>query len=339
MTSYKVFRPSIDLLSILYFFKKKLIKILLCQPLNETMYRRYTLEEVKRKIIDVLQNNVTGLSGVEISNETGINRMTITKYLDVLYTIGLIKKKKVGSVNVWFLETGVTEFEFPINYLEVQQKFMNAIMIGDQNQAYRIIMNIINSNIEKIRILTDVILPSANTLNEVYNRGRMGVTERIFLFNIISEIVDLLKLSIRPDKMKPNAHAITVVGSEDLICYAKIGAVSLHILGWDSSYIGNVENFIDPFFDIDFQRYVAKVWNNKKGLMVVFIYSSEESSLRFLSATTKSIQGKLKAEIKTVLMTTSDLVSISETTGGSYVAKDIQSLIEWTKNQYGIEMR
>jgi len=303
------------------------------------MYRRYTLEEVKRKIIDVLQNNVTGLSGVEISSETGINRMTITKYLDVLYTIGLIKKKKVGSVNVWFLETGVTEFEFPINTLEVQQKFMNAIMIADQNQAYRIIMNIINSNIEKIRILTEVILPSVNTLNEIYNRGRMGVTQRISLLNIISEIIDSLKLNIRPDKMKANAHAISVVGSEDLISYAKIGSVSLHILGWDSLYIGNVENFIDPFFDIDFQRYVAKVWNDKRGSMIIIIYSSEESSLRFLSATTKSIQGKLKAEIKTVLMTTADLLSISETTGGSYVAKDIQSLIEWTNNQYRTEMR
>jgi methanogenic corrinoid protein MtbC1 len=303
------------------------------------MYRRYTLEEVKRKIIDVLQSNGTGLSGVELSNETGINRITITKYLDVLHTIGLIKKKKVGSVNVWFLETGVTDFEFPINYLEVQQKFINAIMIGDQNQAYRIIVNIINSNIEKIRILTDVILPSVNTLNELYNRGRMGVTERISLLNIISEIVDLLKLNLRPEKMKPNAYAISVVGSEDRICYAKIGAVTLQILGWDSSYIGNVEHYIDPFFDIDFQRYVTKVWNNKKGLMIILIYSSGESSLRFLSATIKSIKEKLKGEVKMVLMSTAELLSISETTGADYVAKDVQSLIEWTENQYNVKFK
>jgi len=303
------------------------------------MYRRYTLEEVKRKIIDVLQSNGTGLSGVELSNETGINRITITKYLDVLHTIGLIKKKKVGSVNVWFLETGVTDFEFPINYLEVQQKFMNAIMIGDQNQAHRIIINIINTNIEKIRIVTDVILPTVNTLNELYNRGRLGVTERISLLNMISELVDLLKFSIRPDRIKPNAYAISVVGSEDRICHAKIGALALQILGWNSSYIGNVEHYIDPFFDIDFQRYVAKIWNNKKGLMIILIYSSEEGSLRFLSATIKSIKGKLKAEIKMILLSTPDLLSLSETTGADYVANDIQSLIEWTENQYRIELK
>jgi predicted transcriptional regulator len=303
------------------------------------MYRRYTLEEVKRKIIDVLQSNGMGLSGVELSNETGINRITITKYLDVLHTIGLIKKKKVGSVNVWFLETGVTDFEFPINYLEVQQKFMNAIMIGDQNQAHRIIINVINTNIEKIRIVTDVILPTVNTLNELYNRGRLGVTERISLLNMISELVDLLKFSIRPDRVKPNAHAISVVGSEDRISHAKIGALALHILGWNSSYIGNVEHYIDPFFDIDFQRYVAKIWNNKKGLMIIFIYSSEEGSLRFLSATIKSIKEKLKAEIKMILLSTPELLSLSETAGADYIANDIQSLIEWTENQYRIELK
>ena len=303
------------------------------------MYRRYTLEEVKRKIIDVLQSNGMGLSGVELSNETGINRITITKYLDVLHTIGLIKKKKVGSVNVWFLETGVTDFEFPINYLEVQQKFMSAIMIGDQNQAHRIIINVINTNIEKIRIVTDIILPTVNTLNELYNRGRLGVTERISLLNMISELVDLLKFSIRPDRIKPNAHAISVVGSEDRISHAKIGALALHILGWNSSYIGNVEHYINPFFDIDFQRYVAKIWNNKKGLMIIFIYSSEEGSLRFLSATIKSIKEKLKAEIKMILLSTPELLSLSETAGADYIANDIQSLIEWTENQYRIELK
>jgi len=95
------------------------------------MYRRYTLDEVKRRIIDALQDNSVGLSGVELASTTGINRMTITKYLNILATMRLIKKKRVGSVNVWFVEPGTADYEFPVNYLEVQQKFMNAIAIGD----------------------------------------------------------------------------------------------------------------------------------------------------------------------------------------------------------------
>ena len=54
------------------------------------MYRRYTVEEVKRRIINVLQSDNTGLSGVELARKTGINRMTITKYLDLLHAVPLL---------------------------------------------------------------------------------------------------------------------------------------------------------------------------------------------------------------------------------------------------------
>ena len=298
------------------------------------MYRRYTLDEVKRKIINVLQINKTGLSGIELADKTGINRMTITKYLNVLSTIGLIKKKKLGSVNVWFLEAGAIDFEFPVNYLEVQQKFMNSIMLGDENQLRRIILNVINSDIEPIKILTQVILPTLNTLNDLYSRGRLGKTEQISLLNMILELVDLMKFNVQPVEMKSNAFAIIVAGSEDRIYYAKIGAVSLQILGWNSLYIGNVEQHIDPFFDIDFQRYIMQVWNNKKGLMIICIYASEESSLRFLNAATKSIKAKLKGQVSIVLLATPDLQLVSEAMDADYRAKDLQSLIEWTESEY-----
>jgi predicted transcriptional regulator len=298
------------------------------------MYRRYTLDEVKRKIINVLQINKTGLSGIELADKTGINRMTITKYLNVLSTIGLIKKKKLGSVNVWFLEAGAIDFEFPVNYLEVQQKFMNSIMLGDENQLRQIILNVINSDIEPIKILTQVILPTLNTLNDLYSRGRLGKTEQISLLNMILELVDLMKFNVQPVEMKSNAFAIIVAGSEDRIYYAKIGAVSLQILGWNSLYIGNVEQHIDPFFDIDFQRYIMQVWNNKKGLMIICIYASEESSLRFLNAATKSIKAKLKGRVNIVLLATPELQLVSEAMDAEYHAKDLQSLIEWTESEY-----
>ena len=298
------------------------------------MYRRYTLDEVKRKIIYILQTNNTGLSGIELANKTGINRMTITKYLNILSTIGLIKKKKVGSVNVWFLETGVIDFEFPINFLEVQQKFMNAVLAGDENQSRRIIISVISSNIEQIKILTHVILPTVNTLNQLYDRGRLGKTERISLLNIILELVDLIKFNVQPEGVKPNAYALVVAGSEDRVYHAKIGTVTLQILGWNLSYIGDVEQHIDPFFDIDFQRYISKIWDNKKGLMIICIYSSEESSLRFLVAASKSMKPKLKGHVNIILLTTPELQLVSEAFGVDYVAKDLQSLIEWTEYEY-----
>jgi HTH domain/B12 binding domain len=298
------------------------------------MYKRYTLEEVKRRVIYVLQNHNTGLSGVELAEKTGINRMTITKYLDILSAIGLIKKKNAGSVNIWFLEAGVIDLEFPANFIEVQQKFLDAVLQGDENQSRRIIISIINSNSDQVKVLTDVLLPTVNTIIELYNRGRLGKTERISFLNTIAELHDLLKFNVQPIEPKVNAHAIAVVGSEDRICYGKCGAIALQVLGWSSYYIGNVEQHIDPFFDIDFQRYITRVWNKKTGLMLICIYSSEEASLRFLLSSTKSIKAKLKGQVKVILVTSPELQLVLQDIGTDYMTADIQSMIKWAEQEF-----
>jgi predicted transcriptional regulator len=298
------------------------------------MYRRYTLEEVKRKIMYLLQNNNAGLSGVEIAKKTGINRMTITKYLDILSTVGLINKKKIGSVNLWFLETGAIDLEFPANFTEVHQKFLDAVLRGDENQSRRIIVTMINSNIDQVKLLIEVLLPTVNTINELYNRGRLGKTERISFLNSISELLDLLKFSVQTIETKVNAYAMAVVGSEDRIYHGKCGAITLQILGWSSSYIGNVEQHLDPFFDIDFQRYVAKVWNNRNGLMLICIHSSEEASLRFLLSATGSIKAKLKGHLEVILITSPELQLVLQDIGADYVTTDIQSMVQWAEQEF-----
>ncbi len=57
------------------------------------MARGYSLEEIQQKLIDVLSDSKTGLSGVEISEKLGINRATMAKYLNIFAAEGLIKQK------------------------------------------------------------------------------------------------------------------------------------------------------------------------------------------------------------------------------------------------------
>jgi len=298
------------------------------------VYRRYTLDEVRRKIIDVLQSYSTGLSGIELADKTGMNRMTITKYLDILYTMGLVKKKKVGSVNIWFLETGVADIEFPVNYLQIQQKLVSAVLSGEEDQARRIVISAINSTDFPVRVLTDVIMPAVNTIAQLYARGKLDKTERIFLLNIISEIIDLVKFNVRPKEVKAGAHLVSVAGSEDMVHIAKSAAVAFQMLGWNSAYIGNVEDHIDPFFDIDFQRFIAKLWGDKRGLMVICIFSSGEGSLQFLSSTAKAIKPRLKGELVLVAHATPEVQAVTEEIQPDFLAKDLQSLIDRIEQFY-----
>ena len=298
------------------------------------MYRRYTLDEVKRKIVDALQGaGGMGLSGIELADKTGINRMTATKYLDVMNAMGLVKKKKIGPVNVWVLESGVGDIEFPVNYVQVQQRLITAILAGEEDQARKILLSVLNSNVDQVRVLTEVVIPAANTVGELYSRGRLGKTDRAFLLSLMMELVDIAKFNARPVEQKTNANAIFVAGSEDRVLLAKSAAVAFQIQGWNATYIGNVEEEIDPFFDIDFQRYVSRVWNNKRGLMVICIFSSGEGSLRFLSSASRALKGRLKGELRIAISATPELQQAAEE-AYDYSAKDLPSLIEWAEREY-----
>jgi methanogenic corrinoid protein MtbC1 len=302
------------------------------------MYRRYTLDEIKRKIIDVLQSaGGTGLSGVELADRIGINRMTITKYLDVMHAMGLLKKKKIGNVNIWFVQIGAGDIEFPINYIQVQQKLISAILAGDEDHARRILLSLMNSNVDQVRVMTDVVLPAVNTIGELYSRGRLNKTERTFLLNLMMELIDLVKFNVRPREQKANAHAVCVAGSEDRVHVAKGAAVALLARGWDSSYIGDVGEQIDPFFDIDFHRYLLRLWSDKHGLMLVCIFSSGEGSLRFLSSTAKDMKGKIKGELRITAVTTQQLQPVAEESS-DYVAKDLLALVEWAEREFNYRM-
>lgn len=298
------------------------------------MYRRYTLDEVKHKITSLLQGNSAGLSGVELAEKTGINRMTMSKYLNVLLTLGLVRRKKAGPVNIWYLNSGITDLEFPINYLEIQQNYMTATFQNDPDKSQGVILSALNSTPDKIKVLSEVIIPTYNTLNELYDRGRLGETERTSILTTLAETIELIKFNSQVESTMQNAHVLFVAGSEDRIVLAKSGALELKMLGWNSSYIGNVERLIDPFFDIDFQRYIIKSWNEKRGLMILCIFSSQESSLRFLSLAASSLKSKLKGELYTVIFTTSELAKRHEDIGADAAFNNIQSLVEWCEKKY-----
>ncbi len=53
------------------------------------MARGYQTEEIKQKLVDVLNDTKTGMSGVEISEKLGVNRITMTKYLNIFAAEGL----------------------------------------------------------------------------------------------------------------------------------------------------------------------------------------------------------------------------------------------------------
>jgi methanogenic corrinoid protein MtbC1 len=300
--------------------------------------KRYSLEEIKRKVVDILKDADTGLSGIEIAEKTGINRITITKYLSVLEAIGLIKKKKAGSVNVWHLEHGVTELDLPIDILDVQRLYMNALFNHAEDEAKRIMINVIHSEIDPVKVLAEIITPALNTAGELYSRGRMTVTETMFVTNLITESLDMIKFNAKREEIKPNAYAVFMSAQgETHTIGPKMASVAFYLKGWRTYFLGNVASEVDLLFDIDLLKFLDKIWKTERGLMVIGVSAMLKEHLKSVGETVKSVKSKLGKNVFVLAggeaFSTEDELTAS--VGADFYAKDLYSAIDWAEKLYG----
>jgi hypothetical protein len=94
----------------------------------------------------------------------------------------------------------------------------------------------------------------------------------------------------------------------------------------NSTVIGNVEKYIDPFFDIDFQRYINKISNRNKEKIYICIVSYNETSIKFLSAALSEIEQTNK--IKTIVFSTKKIIEKFEKSFKGNVITDMATLID-----------
>ena len=92
------------------------------------MVRGYITAEIREKLISILKDSDSGLSGVEISKKINVNRITMIKYLKVFAAEGLLRQKNIGTVILWFLEPGQESFVFPDVYLKIISQYLELLI-------------------------------------------------------------------------------------------------------------------------------------------------------------------------------------------------------------------
>ena len=224
--------------------------------------------------------------------------------------------------------------EFPINIHDLQQKFLDCLLQGNESQSTNIISNLLFSTISKGRIIFDIILPTLNILNDMYDRGKISESEKLLVSNSALDLVLMTKFVSMTDTPRLRAYSIIVSGSDEATYLARIASVALHLMGWHSLYLGNVENKIDPFFDIDIQRLISKKLKNVNGLSTVIIFSFNANTLKFLSNTVNSLRNKIENNLQIAVYTNNDLLKVSHEMDVDYSTTELRALIEWAKDEY-----
>lgn len=318
------------------------------------MPKRYSIEEVKRRIIDVLRQSDSGLSGIEIAERTGINRVTITKYLNILETMGIIRRRSMGPVNLWYVQYGMDLSSKDI--LELQQVYMDALFTYDEDRARTILLNAIHSNIDPILLMSDVVIPTVNTAGELYARGRMSTMDLMLINNLAMESLDLIKFNANRVEVKRDAYAVFISMSEKgnrrESVEMKAASTAFYIKGWRPFLLGNVASEAGLFLDIDMVRFINRIWRDKgKGIILLYISAVEFTALNELI---RSVKEKLEKRMFVIVggrvmnrLESKDKEKESDTgTGGGvgvkdtaypyidYYAMDIMKAVEWGEKVY-----
>ena len=245
------------------------------------MVRGYVAEEIREKLISILKDSDSGMSGVEISKKINVNRITMIKYLKVFAAEGLLRQKNIGNVTLWFLEPGQESFIFPDDYFKVISKYLELLVKGNEDQVFSLIRNCLKSGASINRLILEVIYPTVDHVHDLYDSGKIGSAEQNLLRTIISKSLNIFnQISIVSD---PKKNVIVIAADPESILISESASASYHSDGWNVSHLGDMSSAINVLFDLDFQKLVGKIWKQKPGILLVVIFSQTSQGLTFFA--------------------------------------------------------
>lgn len=263
------------------------------------MGRGYSTEEIRERLISTLKDSDSGMSGVEISDKVGVNRITMTKYLKVFAAEGLLRQKNIGNVTLWFLEPGQESYNFPDDYFKIAPLYLDYLVKGTENQVYSLIQNSLHSGATVNRLILEVILPAIDAVKNLYDEGKIGTAEQNLLRNTISKSLQIFNQIPVVSDSKKNVVVIAADAQSSLISEA--ASADYHSDGWKVSHLGDMSSAINVLFDLDFQKLVGKIWKQKPGILVIVVFSQTEEGLNFFADAINPLREKSGKKMKLAL--------------------------------------
>ncbi|MFZ9005785.1 MAG: B12-binding domain-containing protein [Nitrosopumilaceae archaeon] len=263
------------------------------------MGKGYRIDELKQKLIELLQDSKMGMSGIEISQKLDVNRITMTKYLKVLAAEGFLRQKIIGNTTLWFLETGQETYIFPDDYFKVASQYLDYLLKGSDRQVFSLIKNCINSEASVYKLAIEVIIPAIQSVQDLYDEGKIGTSEAKLLGNTISDSLHILnQIPIEPNSKK---KIIVISGDPKSTLISEAASVSLRSKEWTVFHLGDMSSAINVLFDLDFQKLVSKIWKQKSGILIVLVFSNTKERLNFFADSIKPIKEKIGKKMNLVL--------------------------------------
>ena len=293
------------------------------------MGRGYQVAEIRQKLIDAFETSKTGMSGVEISEKLGVNRITMTKYLKVFAAEGFLRQKNIGNTTLWFLEPGQEVYDFPADYFKVTPQYLENLVKGNETQVYSLIKNCLNSGASTSKLIIEAILPTIDSIKKLYDDGKIGNSEEKLLQNIISKSLQIFNQI--PIELNPKKNIIVISADSQSNLLSEAAAASLHSDDWNVFHLGDMSSAINVLFDLDLQKLLGKIWKQKSGIMIIIVFSNTEEGLNFFADSINSIKEKLGKRIRLALC---GKVGKKTKIDSDLLSEKFEDVIQWSETIY-----
>ena len=293
------------------------------------MAKGYDESEVKTRLIDLLKKSKIGMSGIEISENLGINRITMAKYLDIFAAEGIIQQRNVGNTHLWLVEEGIEKLQFPDDYFKVQEEYLGFLNNASGRSALGLIRNCINSGANSVTLITEVILPTIKSVKDLFEEGKISTSEQNLLFEIILDSIKIINLQ----NIISNPQKNIVVFSSDIdsILISEATSAAFHVRNWKVSSLGNMSSAMDVLFDLDLKKLLTKIWKGREGVMIIVVCSSSEESLKFFSEAFQSVKGKTEKNLNLIF---NAKIGKKIDVKADLITDNVDEIIQWSETAY-----
>ena len=293
------------------------------------MTRGYDETEVKFRLIKLLHSSKSGLSGVEISEKLGINRVTMSKYLNKFAAEGTITQQSIGNLNLWFVDDDIEQLTFPDDYFLAQEKFASHVIDCTEKLAYNLIKNCINSKAIMDKIITEIILPTIPQVQKLFDDGKIGKSEEQLMTGIISNSTQMITYHSNHSESGKNIIILSADSESSLI--SESAGAAFRSQNWNVFSIGDMSSSIDVLFDLELRKLLSKTWKSKEGVMIFLVFSQTEEGLKFISDSFYSVKEKSENNLFIVLSgKTGKKVKIK----GDLSASKLEDILQWSNTKY-----
>tara|TARA_B100001146_G_C16105574_1_gene401313 strand:- start:58 stop:948 length:891 start_codon:yes stop_codon:yes gene_type:complete len=293
------------------------------------MTRGYNISEIKFRLIKLLRDSDNGISGVEISKKLKINRVTMAKYLNIFMTEGIITEEKIGNINLWFVHEGIEQLQFPDDYFQVQEKYLDYLLKCSESTVYNLIRNCLNSEINVTKLITEVVLPAIPQIQKNFDEGKIGIVELRLINDIVSKSIQ--SINLKPQKLENRKNVILITADSKSVLAAEAASAAYHSQGWNTFFLGDMSSSIDMLFDLELTKLLSKIWKTKKGLMIIVVFSETDEGLKFFSESFDSVKGKNDENLHLVL---SGKIGKKLTIKSDLQTEKLEDIIQWSETKF-----